>query len=388
MEGYSEAAEAETMTRQEVVLRAMSGKISWIEAAQILRMSPRSIRRWKWRYEQHGYDGLYDRRTKRPSPRRVPLEKAERVLRLYRERYTGWNVKHFHGRLRDEHGIRLSYGWVKAALQGAGLVEKEKRREKHRMKRERRPLAGMLLFMDGSDHEWIAGRRDDLMLMMDDATSEVYWAELVDEEDTRSSLSAIKGVVKKKGLFCALYTDRGSHFFHTPKVNGPVDKSRPTQVGQVLERLGIEHIPSYSPEARGRIERMFGTWQGRLPQELAAAGITQRDAANAYIRDHFLGRMNKEFAVKAREEGTAFVTCRVGDLDELISLQTERTVEKDNTIRYEGRTLQIPAVRWRGSLARCVVKVCEGLDGRVWVRYGPHKITVVPKGEAGMKKVA
>ena len=388
MAGYSEAAEAETMTRQEVILRAMSGKINWTDAAEILRMSPRSMRRWKRRYERDGYDGLYDRRTKRPSPRRVPLEKAERVLRLYRERYAGWNVKHFHGRLSEEHGIVLSYGWVKAALQGAGLVAKEKRREKHRQKRKRRPLAGMLLFMDGSDNEWIAGRRDDLMLVMDDATSEVYWAELVDEEDTRSSLRAIRGVVKKKGLFCALYTDRGSHFFHTPRVNGPVDKSKPTQIGQVLERLGIEHIPSYSPEARGRIERMFGTWQGRLPQELKAAGITDRAAANAYIRDHFLARMNKEFAVKAREQGTAFVACRVGDLDELVSLQTERTVEKDNTIRYEGRVLQIPVVSWRGNLARCVVKVCEGLDGRIWVRYGPHKITVTPKAEADRKRAA
>ena len=351
-------------------------------------MSPRSIRRWKWRYEKEGYDGLYDRRTKRPGPRRVPMDKAERVLRLYRERYGGWNVKHFHERLKDGHGITLSYGWVKAALQGAGLVEKEKRREPHRMKRERRPLAGMMLFLDGSDHEWIAGRRDDLMLMLDDATSEACWAELVEEEDTAGSLRAIRGVVEQKGLFCSLYTDRGSHFFHTPKADGPVDKSKPTQLGAVLARLGIEHIPSYSPEARGRIERMFGTWQGRLPQELKAAGITTREEANAYIRDHFLGRMNREFSVKAREAGTAFVTCRLGDLDEAFSLQSERTVEKDNTVNYEGRRLQILPVGWRSSLARCVVKVCEALDGRVWLRYGPHKIAVIEKLEEGAKKAA
>ena len=388
MGGYSEAAEARAMTIQEVMLRAMSGKISWVEASEILRMSPRSIRRWKWRYAKEGYDGLYDRRTKRPSPRRVPMEKAQRVLRLYRERYGGWNVKHFHERLKEEHDIRLSYGWVKAALQGAGLVEKEKRRGPHRMKRERRPLAGMMLFLDGSDHEWMEGRRDDLMLMLDDATSEACWAELVEEEDTRSSLRAIRGVVQKQGLFCSLYTDRGSHFFHTPKADGPVDKSKPTQVTTVLTRLGIEHIPSYSPEARGRIERMFGTWQGRLPQELKAAGITTREEANAYIRDHFLGRMNREFSVKAREEGTAFVTCRVGDLEEAFSQQSERTVEKDNTVNYEGRRLQILPVNWRSNLARCVVKVCESLDGRIWLRYGPHKIAVIEKLEEGAKKAA
>ena len=371
---YPEAAEERAMTRQEVILRAMSGKISWLDAADILRMSPRSLRRWKWRYEQRGYDGLYDRRQGRPSPRRVPMEQAERVLHLYRERYQGWNVKHFHERLLEEHQIKLSYTWVKLALQGAGLAPKERRRTPHRKKRERRPVPGMMLFMDGSPHEWLEGQRHDLILVMDDAHNEVYWAELVKEEDTRSCLHGVRGVIDKQGLFCSLYTDRGSHCFHTPSAGGEVDKSRLTQFGQVLDRLGIEHIPSYSPEARGRVERMFQTWQGRIPQEFKVAGIKDIEAANAYLRKHLIGRMNRKFKGRAKEEGTAFIPCRAGDLDAVFSLQHERVVNKDNTIHYGGRLLQIPPVKWRSSLARCTVKVCEHLDGRISVRYGPQVV--------------
>ena len=382
---YPEAARERAMTRQEVILRAMSGKISWLDAADILRMSPRSLRRWKWRYEQRGYDGLYDRRQQRPSPRRVPMEKAERVLRLYRERYAGWNVKHFHERLVEEHQIRLSYTWVKAALQGAGLAPKERRRNLHRKKRERRPVPGMLLFMDGSPHEWLEGQRHDLILVLDDAHNEVYWAELVKEEDTRSCLRGLRGVIDKCGLFCSLYTDRGSHFFHTPSAGGVVDKSRLTQFGQVLQRLGIEHIPSYSPEARGRVERMFQTWQGRIPQEFKDAGIKDVESANAYLRKQLIGRMNRNFKGRAKEEGTAFVPCQAGDLDAIFSLQHERVVNKDNTVHYGGRLLQIPPVKWRSSLARCTVRVCEHMDGRISVRYGPQVVAWFA-ADAGLDK--
>lgn len=381
MGGYPEAAEQRAMTMREVIMRAMSGKISWLDAADILRIRPRTMRRWRWRYERNGYDGLYDRRKRSPSPRRVALAEVEAVLKLYRERYEGWNVRHFHERLREEHQIRLSYTWVKTALQQAGLVAKQRKRTTHRTRRERRPMPGMMLFIDGSRHEWVEGRQDDLILMLDDATNEVYWAELVEEEDTRSTLRAVRGVIEKKGLFCSLYTDRGSHFFHTAKADGPVDKHRLTQVGRVLRQLGIEHIPSYSPEARGRIERMFGTWQGRLPQELKLAGIKDRAGANAYLRRQFIGRMNRNFRRKAGEEGSAFVPCRVGDLDELFSLQTERVVSRDNTVQHEGRVLQISAVRWRSSLAKCVVRVCEQLDGKLVIRYGPHVVATFDAGQ-------
>lgn len=381
MGGYPEASEQRAMTMQEVILRAMSGKIRWLDAAEILRIRPRTMRRWRWRYEVYGFDGLYDRRKRAPSPRRVPLAEVETVLKLYRERYEGWNVKHFHEQLKEEHQIEWSYTWVKTALQGAGLVAKQQKRTAHRTRRERRPMPGMMLFIDGSRHEWVEGRQNDLMLMLDDANNEVYWAELVEEEDTRSTLRAVRGVIEKQGLFCSLYTDRGSHFFHTPKADGPVDKHRLTQVGRVLKQLGIEHIPSYSPEARGRIERMFQTWQGRLPQELKLRGIKDPGAANAYIQRHFIGRMNRSFSRKAVEEGSAFVPCRAGNLDELFSLQTERVVNRDNTIQHEGRVLQITAVRWRSSLAKCVVKVCEQMDGKLVIRYGPHVVATFEGGK-------
>jgi transposase len=374
MQHYSPTEQERIMKVQEVILRAVAGRISWLEAADILRWSPRTMRRWRWRYEQYGYDGLYDRRKRRPSPKRVPLKLAERVLRLYRERYSTYNVKHFHEKLKEEHGIVLSYQWVKVALQMAGLVAKGTRHEKHRMRRERRPMKGMMLFVDGSTHHWLpeAKWRQDLILFLDDATSQVLSAYLVEEEGSGTVLSGLKEVIAKHGLFCSLYTDRGGHFFHTPKAGGPVDKGQLTQLGRVLAQLGIEHIPSYSPQARGRIERLFGTWQGRLPQELATAKIGSLEEANAYIKERFIPWHNRTLAVKAAEPGSAFVSCAHSDVEGILCLQEERQVGKDNTISYGKLRLQIGPVDWKCTLAGCQVKVCDHLDGRLSVRYGPH----------------
>src|ERR1700756_1076899 len=261
------------MKIQEVILRAMAKRISWWQAAEILGISDRSMRRWRERYEQHGYDGLFDRRVGKPSPKRVPVETVEKVLGLYQEKYFDLNVRHFHEKLREEHGIRLGYTWVKLALQGAGLVKKGRKRGAHRKRRPRRPLPGMLLHLDGSEHRWFQdARRYDLIEVIDDATSETYYAQLVDEESTRTVMAALKEVVETKGCFCALYSDRASHFFETPKAGAKIDPHRLTQVGRALHELGIRMIPAYSPQARGRSERNFGTWQGRLPQELRLRG--------------------------------------------------------------------------------------------------------------------
>ena len=266
MKHYSEAAMERTMKIQEVILRAMAKRITWWQAAEILGISDRQMRRWRRRYEVHGYDGLYDRRRGKPSPRRVPLATVEQVLRLYRERYFDFNVRHFHEKLREEHGIRLSYTWVKLALQGAGLVKKRRQRGPHRKRRPRRPLPGILLHLDGSHHRWFCDDRwYDLLVVMDDATSEIYYAQLVEAESTRSVLAALREVVEQRGVFCALYRDRASHFFLTPKAGEPVDHERLTQLGRALRELGIQMIPAYFPQARGRSERNFGTWQGRLP---------------------------------------------------------------------------------------------------------------------------
>jgi len=262
------------MKLQDVLLKAMAKKITWWEAAEIIGVTDRTMRRWRERLEEEGYSGLAGRRKGKPSFRRVPLATVQEVLRLYQEKYFDLSIRHFHEKLREEHSIELSYTWVQQALQGAGLVNKRKRRGPHRRRRERRPLPGMLLHIDGSKHRWFQDERwYDLLVILDDATSEIYYAQLVEEESTRTVMAALQEVIERKGLFCALYSDRGSHFFLTPKAGEPVDKHRVTQVGRALKELGIQMIPAYSPQARGRCERNFGTWQGRLPQELRLAGI-------------------------------------------------------------------------------------------------------------------
>lgn len=375
MNEYPRSEVDRAMKVQEVIMRAMSGELQWFEAAEVIGVSCRTMRRWKGRYEKHGYDGLFDRRCQRPSPKRVPVATVQEVLRLYREEYKGFNVSHFHDKLIEEHGINLSYEWVKKALQTAGLVSKGRKRGQHRKRRERRPLKGMLVFCDGSTHEWmplLPGQSQDLIAYLDDATNEVYSAYLVEEEGTMTCMQGLLQVIEDEGLFCSLYTDRGSHFFHTPKVGGPVDKSRLTQIGRALAQLGIEHIPSYSPEARGRMERLFGTWQGRLPQELAKAGIRTMEEANRYINEKFLPWYNRKLTVPAREQGNAFVPAGDTDLHAIICLQHERVVQKDNTVTLGRLCLQLAPARWRVSFAKCRVQVCEHLDGYLSVRYGPR----------------
>ena len=363
------------MKVQEVMMRAIGGQLMWFEAAEILGISCRTMRRWKGRYERYGYDGLFDRRRQRPSPKRVPMETVREVLRLYREEYADFNAAHFHEKLVDLHGIRLSYEWVKKALQTAGLMRPGRRRGVHRKKRARRPMKGMMLFCDGSPHEWIPrlpGQKQDLIAFIDDATSELYAAYLVDEESTETVMAGLRKVIDQKGLFCSFYTDRGSHFFHTPKAGGAVDKSRLTQIGRALAQLGIEHIPSYSPQARGRMERQFGTWQGRLPQELRKAGIATMAEANEYIQDVFIPWHNRHLAVPPREPGSAFVPAAGADLDEILCMQHERIIQNDNGVTVGNLRLQIEPAQWRVSFAKSRVKVCQHLDGRFSVRLGPR----------------
>lgn len=372
---YPASAVEKAMKVQEVVLRAIDGRIKWFEAAEILGVSTRTMRRWKRYYEFGGYDGLFDRRRRRPSPRAIPVETVQKVLELYREHYHDYNVRHFHEKLGQDHGITLSYQWVKDALQTAGLVAKKRKRGPHRRRRPRRPLQGMMVHCDGSLHGWIPflkGQKQTMIVYMDDATNEVYSAHLADEESTMTMMAGLRKVLEKKGLFCSLYTDRASHFFSTPKAGKPVDKSQVTQIGRALQQLGIEHIPSYSPQARGRMERLFGTWQGRLPQELRSARIDNIEDANRYLRRSFIPWHNRSLAVPAKEKGSAFVPCYGTDLDVILSVQHERTVQNDNTVVVAKKRLQIESCTWRTSFAKCRVTVCEHLDGTLTVRYGPR----------------
>ena len=372
---YSKAAMERAMKVQEVILRAMAKKITWWQAAEIIGISDRSMRRWRERLEEFGYDGLFDRRRGQPSPKRVPLATVEQVLGLYRDRYFDLNVQHFHEKLREQHQIELSYTWVKQALQGAGLVAKGRKRGVHRQRRERRPLPGMLLHIDGSRHRWFQDERwYDLIVILDDATSEIYYAQLVEEESTATVMAGLREVIERKGLFCALYSDRGSHFWLTPKVGGKVDPYRLTQVGRALRELGVQMIPAYSPQARGRSERSFGTWQGRLPQELRLHGITTLEAANGFLREHYLAEFNARFQVAPAQRGSAFLPCPRKNLDLIFCLQFERTVNRDNTVSFQNQQLQIERVQWRGTLAGCNVMVHQHLNGSISLTHGPHRL--------------
>ena len=322
---------------------------------------------------EEGYNGLLDRRRGKPSRRRVPLATVEKVFALYREKYFDLNVQHFHEKLRAEHGIELSYTWVKQALQGAGLVARGRKRGAHRKRRERRPLPGMLLHIDGSRHQWFQDERwYDMIVILDDATSEIYYAQLVEEESTATVMAGLKEVIERKGVFCALYSDRGSHSWLTPKVGGMVDYHRRTQVGRALPELGVQMIPAYSPQARGRSERNFGTWQGRLPQELRVHKITTLEAANGFLREHYIAEFNQRFQRAAAQRGSAFLPCRRRDLNLIFSLQFERTVNRDNTVSFQNLSLQIERVRWRASLAGCQVVVHQHLSGTLSLTHGPH----------------
>jgi hypothetical protein len=333
------------------------------------------MRRWRERYEEFGFRGLFDRRRGKPSPKRVPVAVVEQVLELYREKYFDLNVRHFHEKLQAEHQVELSYSWVKGMLQGAGLVAKGRKRGVHRKRRPRRPLPGMLLHIDGSEHRWFQDERwYDLLVILDDANSEIYYAQLVEEEATVPVMTALKEVVECKGVFCALYSDRGSHFWLTPKAGEAVDHHRLTQIGRAMRELGVRMIPAYSPQARGRSERNFGTWQGRLPQELRLRGIRTVEAANVFLREHYIGEFNRRFQVATAQPGSAFVPCRAKDLERIFSLQFERTVNRDNTVSFQNLTLQIEPVRWRATLTGCTVTVHQHLDGTLSLSYGPHSL--------------
>jgi transposase len=364
-----------TMKLQDVILKAMAKKISWMEAAEIVGVTDRTMRRIRERYQEFGYTGLFDQRRGKRSIHRIPMQTAEEVLRLYGEVYFDLNIRHFHEKLRDEHEIDLSYTWVQQALQGAGLVAKRHRRGPHRRRRPRRPLPGMLLHIDGSKHQWLNDDRwHDLIVILDDATTEIYYAQLVEEESTRTVMAGLREVIEDKGLFCALYSDRGSHFFVTMKEGEKVDKHRPTQVGRAMKELGVQMIAAYSPQARGRSERSFGTWQGRLPQELRLAGITTVGGANVFLRERYIGEFNAKFRVAAEEKGTAFRRTGRSDLNWIFTVQTERVVAKDNTVAIGSRLWQIDKTRFRNTLAGSTVTIHEHLDETVSIRYGPHVV--------------
>lgn len=364
------AREAKAVTRNEVILRAIAGDLSWVQAAEICGMSPRQMRRLKRRFEERGYDGLVDGRGGKPRRKRIAVETMERICTLRRERYEDFSVQHFWEKLTEEHGIQIGYTWTKLLLQGAGLAEKSAGRGKYRRRRERRAMRGMMLHLDGSTHRWIAGLpMHDLIVFQDDADSRILFARFVVEEGTESTLEALLHVLKNHGRFCELYTDRGSHFCHTGKGAEAPRTDHNGQVSRVLKVLGIRQILARTPQARGRSERTFGTIQGRLPQELRVAGITSYEEANIYLERHFVPAFNRRFTVEPADPSSAFVPLVGIDLELLLSLQHDRVVQNDSTVRFEGLRLQLPCTRQRAHYVRCPVLVHRFLDATLGVSY-------------------
>lgn len=344
------------------------------DAARLLGVCERSFRRYVNRYHEEGLDGLIDKRLNQVSHHKAPTNEVLELETLYKECYDQWNVKHFFENYRDNHGGQRSYTWVKNRLQEAGLVRRGKRKGVHRKRRDRAPMEGMLVHQDGSSHAWVPGCKWDLIVTMDDATNEVYSAFFVEEEGTWSSLQGVRETIEKKGLFCSFYSDRGSHYWHTPEAGGKVDKSNPTQFGRALDELGIERIAAYSPQARGRSERLFRTWQDRLPKELAVKGITDMKKANRFLKEKFMPDFNDRFTVTPAESGSAFVPLLGTHLDDILCLKTERTVGRDNCVKYQGMNLQIPKQRERCHYVKAKVRVHEYQSGYLALFHGPRRL--------------
>jgi transposase len=357
----------------DILGRYEAAEFGQLEAAELLGVGERTFRRWRQRYEEDGEAGLRDRRLGRASAKRVPTDRQAQVEALYRSRYAGFTAKHFHEHLTRDHAFGWGYTWTKTFLHSKGLLERAERRGAHRRKRPRRPLPGMMLHQDGSRHAWLLGQPAlDLIVTLDDATGAIYSAFLVEEEGTASTFRALEEVFGAHGLPLSLYTDRGSHYFYTPEADGQVDRSHLTQVGRALAHLGVEHIAAYSPQARGRSERLFHTLQDRLTKELALAGLATIEAANAFIKDVYIPAHNGRFAVKAEQEGSAFVAIPGVDLGEILCIQEERQVGNDNCVTFHRAKLQIPESPLRPHFVKARVKVRQYHDGTHAIFHGPR----------------
>ena len=350
------------------------GRLTQEEAAMLLGVCDRTFRRYLIRYEDEGMEGLADRRLGQVSHRSAPVDEVMNLADLYNHRYRGFTVKHFYSWYRRAHSGMRSYTWVKNTLQIKGLVPKASGKGTHRKRRPRAPYIGMMLHQDGSRHEWVQGKLWDLIVTMDDANNKHYSMFFVEEEGTQSSFQGINDVIKDHGVFASLYTDRGSHYWNTPEAGGKVDKGNLTQFGRAMRQLGIEMIPAYSPEARGRSERAFRTHQERLVKELAVAGITDMKKANAYIRNIYLPAFNNEFSITPEEAASMFVSWAGTTVEDILCEHYERTVGNDNCVRFDGLALQIPKDQYRYHYVRVKVRVHRYPNGKLAIFHGHRKL--------------
>jgi transposase len=361
--------EARAMTRREVITKAIAKQLSWVQASEILGISARHMRRLRRQVERWGMSAVMDQRGGRPRRRRIKAGTIELLCRLKRDVYADFSLRHFYEHVTEKHGVKVSYNWLRLMLQEAEVVQKEPARGQYRRRRERRAMVGMLVHLDASTHEWIAGLpRQDLVVALDDADGRILYARFFPQEGTASTFAALESVVRNYGRFYELYTDRGSHFCHSERP-GEVADEQHGQVSQALRALGIHQILARSPQARGRSERAFGTIQGRLPQELRHNGITDYDAANSYLEQHFIADFNRRFTVKPAQPESAFVKLAGVELVLVLSSKHERIVRNDNTVTFKNLILQLPSTRQRIHFVRCPVTVHQFSNGTLGVSY-------------------
>ena len=365
--------ETRKMHFEEVLNIWHKGRLTQEEAARMLSVSDRTFRRYIDRYNEDGLEGLSDKRLTQVSARKAPVDEVLALVDRYELRHKGWNVSHFHTWYKRDGGTR-SYTWIKNQLQAAKSVPKRAKRGVHRKKRERSPLAGMMIHQDASTHEWVPGKKWDLVVTMDDANNEHYSMFFTGQEGTASSFAGVRDVLLSHGLFCSFYSDRGSHYWNTPEAGGKVDKKNLTQFGRGMHQLGIEMIAAYSPEARGRSERAFATHQDRLVKELAFFGITGMAEANRYLNERYRPAFNTEFMEPAKEPGSAFVPLLGAQIDDILCEHYERTVARDNCISFEGKTLQIPQDQHRCNYIKVKVRVHRYPDGSLAIFHGPRRL--------------
>ncbi len=312
---------------------------------------------------------VMDQRGGRPRRKRIKAGTIELLCRLKRDVYADFSLRHFYEHVTEKHGVKVSYNWLRLMLQEAGVVQQEPARGKYRRRRERRPMVGMLVHLDASTHEWIAGLpMQDLVVALDDADGRILYARFFAQEGTASTFAALESVVRNYGRFCELYTDRGSHLCHSARPSAVVDEHN-GQVSQALHALGIHQILARSPQARGRSERAFGTMQGRLPQELRHNGITDYAATNRYLDQHFIADFNRRFTVKPAQPESAFVKLAGVELQLVLSSKHERSARNDNTVTFKNLVLQLPQTRHRTHFVRCPVTVHQFADGKLGISY-------------------
>ena len=367
------------LQRVAVISSCIKGDLACARAAELLDLSPRHVKRLKARYRLGSAAALAHANRGRPSPRRLPEPTRARILELARTRYAGFNDHHLCEKLTEVEGLSLGRETLRRLLRSAGIGSPRKRRAPaHRQRRPARAREGEMLLLDASVHRWLEDRGPELTLLgfLDDATRKVLVAEFFPTEDARGYFRLLHRLLRRCGVPLSFYGDRHGIFVrndvHWSVPEQLAGKRQPTQFGRALAQLGVTYIAARSPQAKGRIERLWGTFQDRLSSELRLADATDLQAANDVLR-RFLPDYDRRFARVPRESEKAWRTAPA-DLDRICCFHHERAVSNDNVVQWDGRRFQIPPQPKRFSFAGATVQLYESLEGKVAIYHGQTKL--------------